>query len=684
MNIEAEKNYLKRTLDVITESTNKIDEELSTLGDNILEGRAHVWDTVAEMDDYEQAATEGDVQLKADYYTTLAYKRSILEKQADSPYFGKIRFLADGEKNPEDYYFGIASLSDDNKLYVIDWRAPIADLYYNFELGRANYEAPAGVHSGDIAYKYQFKIEKGKIKYAIDSQATITDEVLMRELSKNASPLMKNIAATIQREQNDIIRISFGENLLVQGVAGSGKTSIALHRVAYILYNCRDTIKAKDILIISPSKAFSGYIRNVLPELGENNVVQLGLEEIANAELKGFVSFENRATYLERVYDSFHFDQQTEESMRYKSSIDFVVQMKKYMKYLEKSLFKPRNFKVKDYECTKETFEKLFFVQFKRYPARVRLNKIVGYVEEEMRAHFHHKINPQLHFKIMELLSVMFKRFSPVELYNEFLLSLQKSGKNVNIPDLTQPIPFEDVYGMVLFKISLEGAKGGYGKYKHVVVDEMQDYTPSQYEIVNMLFKCPKTVLGDMNQIIDPYMNIGSLENMQLLLGDHNLRLLTTSYRSSLEITEFANRLTTERVNPIARHEGQPEIIKCNGRKDVASRISENITDAYEKHGFGSVAIIARNKEHALALREDLAHLPVTLLLDSTTPYRGGTVITTAIIVKGFEFDRVIIPDADADCYSSDAEKHILYVSITRALHSLKIYYTTELSEFLK
>lgn len=684
MNIETEKNYLKRVLDVITVDANKIDQELESLGDNILEGRAHVWDTVAEMDDYEQAATEGDVELKSDYYTNLAHRRSILEKQSDSPYFGKIRYLADGETLSEDYYFGISSLAEDGKLYVIDWRAPIADLYYNFELGKAYYEAPAGVHSGEIEYKYQFKIEKGKIKYAIDSQATITDEVLMRELSKNASPIMKNIAATIQREQNEIIRISFGENLLVQGVAGSGKTSIALHRVAYILYNCRDTIKAKDILIISPSKAFSGYIRNVLPELGENNVVQLGLEEIATAELKGIASFENRAHYLERVYDSFRFDEKTEESMRYKSSIDFVVQMKKYIKHLEKNLFKPRNFRVKDYECTKETFEKLFFVQFRKYPARVRLNKIVAYVEDEMRAHFHHKINSQLHFKIVELLSVMFKRFSPAELYNEFLKYLEKSGKIVNIPDLTLPIPFEDVYGMVLFKISIEGATGGYGKYKHVVVDEMQDYTPSQYEIVNMLFKCPKTVLGDMNQIIDPYMNIGKLETMQLLLGEHNLRLLTTSYRSSCEITEFANRLTTERVNPIARHEGNPEVIKCDGRKEVASRIAEDITEAYEKKGFGSVAIIARNKEHALALREDLAHLPVTLLLDSTTPYRGGTVITTAIIVKGFEFDQVIIPDADSECYSSEAEKHILYVSITRALHSLKIYYTKELSDFLK
>lgn len=684
MNIETEKNYLKRVLDVITVDSNNIDRELDALGSNILEGRAHVWDTVAEMDEYEQASTEGDVQLKSEYYSSLAHRRSILEKQADSPYFGKIRFLRVGENTPEDYYFGIASLSDKDMLYVVDWRAPVADLYYNFELGKAHYEAPGGINSGEIEHKYQFKIEKGNIKYAIDSQTTITDEVLMRELSKNASPVMKNIASTIQREQNEIIRISFGENLLVQGVAGSGKTSIALHRVAYILYNCRATIKAKDILIISPSRAFSGYIRNVLPELGENNIVQLGLEEIANAELKGLVSFENRARYLERVYDSFRFDEKTEESMRYKASTDFVVQMKRYIKHLEKQLFRPHKFRVMDYECTVETFNKLFFVQFKKYPARIRINKIISYVEDEIRAHFHHKITPQLHFKITELLSVMFKRFSPAELYNEFLKQLEKSGKTVTIPDLTQRIPFEDVYGMVLFKISIDGACGGYGKYKHVVVDEMQDYTPAQYEIVNMLFKCPKTVLGDMNQIIDPYMNIGSLDNMKHLLGEHNFRLLTTSYRSSCEITEFANRLTAERVNPIARHEGEPEVIKCEGKMEVAEHIARDISEAYDKKGFGSVAIIARNKEHALKLRNDLAHLPVTLLLDSATPYRGGTVITTAIIVKGFEFDQVIIPDADSECYSSEAEKHILYVSITRALHSLKIYYTKELSDFLK
>jgi DNA helicase-2/ATP-dependent DNA helicase PcrA len=277
----------------------------------------------------------------------------------------------------------------------------------------------------------------------------------------------------------------------------------------------------------------------------------------------------------------------------------------------------------------------------------------------------------------------MYRRYATVELYRYILERLKEEGKPVIVPEKDDVLPFRDVYGLLYLRIKTEGTTLDYGKYKMVTVDEMQDYFPIQYAVINHLFNCPKTILGDLNQIVDPYMNIGSLENMQKLLGEHEFRRLTTSYRSSKEITEFANRLVTEKVNPIDRHEEPPEIVKCGSFDEEAKEIDREIDRAYQEKGYGSLAIIARNKSQAQRLADKLRN-KVTVLLDTDRAYRGGTVITTALIVKGFEFDEVIVLDADEENYSTESEKRILYVTVTRALHSVKFYHVGELSHFLK
>lgn len=683
MDIVKEKEYLNRTLDTVADNLSSVDSALANSGEELLKERAEIWDSTYEIDEIEQSTLETNAQLKGDAYINLLLRKGTLEKQADSPYWGKINYTPNGLPT-EDLYIGLSSLADRHgNILVVDWRAPVANVYYNFELGNTEYVSPSGAQKGVVNYKYQFKIEKGTLKFVIDTQTTITDEVLMRELAKNATPVMKNIAATIQREQNEIIRLNFGKNLLVQGVAGSGKTSIALHRIAYLLYNARDTIRAKEILIISPNKAFSGYISHVLPELGEENVVQLGMEDIAKQELKDVTSFENRSAYLEKLYDGETLSQEVIADLKYKASEEFVLDLQRYISKLEKKVFKGRNFKVGDYECGKDLFEKMFFQRFASYPWLVRMRKIVEYVETDLSRYFHNRINAKLHYKVTENLFVMYRRYATVELYRYILERLKEEGKPVIVPEKDDVLPFRDVYGLLYLRIKTEGTTLDYGKYKMVTVDEMQDYFPIQYAVINHLFNCPKTILGDLNQIVDPYMNIGSLENMQKLLGEHEFRRLTTSYRSSKEITEFANRLVTEKVNPIDRHEEPPEIVKCGSFDEEAKEIDREIDRAYQEKGYGSLAIIARNKSQAQRLADKLRN-KVTVLLDTDRAYRGGTVITTALIVKGFEFDEVIVLDADEENYSTESEKRILYVTVTRALHSVKFYHVGELSHFLK
>lgn len=685
MNLENEKKYLEKVEKVLNDFLSEYNCKIVSDGDNLISDRTYIWETFAEMDEMEQAAVQGEAHIRSDLLVELIKKRNLVEKQLESPFWGKIVFKENGATQSEDIYIGIGTISDKNeRLLVVDWRAPVGDLYYNFELGKAHFKAPVGIIEGDIEGKVQHKIKNGIMLYAIDSTTTITDEVLIRELAKNASHIMKNIASTIQKEQNEIIRYPMGENILIQGVAGSGKTSIALHRVAFILYNARDTIRPKDILIISPNKAFSGYISNVLPELGEQNVAGISMESMALKELEQLCTIERRTTYLENLYNGSDKTESQIADMKYKASVEFVKDIRAFVKNIEKKSFFPRNFVFKDYTCSKETFTNLYFKRFERFAPLQRIPLIIEYVENDMIRHFRMRKNSMLRLRLTENLAPMFRRYSSLDIYRVLLEKLKEEGKNVLIPDINEEIPFSDVYGLLLLKVLYEGTSVDYGKFKHVVIDEMQDYIPTQYAVINKLFKCPKDILGDMNQIIDPYMNIGSLDTMRKLLGEHKFFELKTSYRSSAEIVEFTNNFTNQKIKSIERHEETPEIIQCEDLSDEASKILAEADRCLNKRGFGSIAVIARNNAQAEALFNQMkgSRLPITLLLDSSTKYQGGIVVTTAVIVKGFEFDEVIVADANKENYNNDSDKHILFVACTRALHVLKLFYTGEKFDF--
>ncbi len=675
--LSSEKGYLARVEKVLDEELAKADAQKASLGEDLVANRKDIWDNLSDMDDYEQSSRQTQAELNSDRYVMLAKLLDRLGRQKDAPYFGKLDF-GSSPQSRINLYLGLGQITDkEGNTYVVDWRAPVADLYYDHNLGEASYRAPKGEIKCTVFNKYQFGIKGGELQYAVDTSTTILDEVLLKELSKNASPVMRNIVSTIQAEQNKLIRASFGSDLLVQGVAGSGKTSIALHRIAYILYHSRSIIKPKEIWIVTPNKAFTAYIGNVLPELGEEMVPQCSMEELADLELKKVCARVSREEHLERLYSQEPSPERV-KSMQYKSSVQFAKDIARFARRADQASFRPRDVVAGGYVCPKGTLEVLYYQRFAHYPAHERIELIAGYVERELADFFHAKVPSTLHFKIQEMVGSMYTRYDIFSLYRRMLRELAEKGAPVLLPDKQialekgfagQPLPYEDVYGLALLKTLVEGSKlARKNKVKHLVVDEMQDYTPVQYAYLNQLFHCPKTVLGDMGQMADPYLNAGTLDTIKSYLGeDCRVEKLPTSYRSSYEITMFANRYAEERILPIDRHGEEPLVKTVVG--DEVAEIQAQIDYAYA-HGLESVAVICRDQQEARKVAAALQGKAL-LLLDGNTPYRGGTVVTTAFHVKGFEFDQVILPQADDEHYAGKWGKQLLYISCTRALHRL-------------
>ena len=677
-----EQAYLKKTLAVLQANLDAIEHKRLTMADEMVAHRREIWENMGQMDEYEQAGEETAAELRGDHYIMLTRLRDRIERQLGSPYFGEVDFGTTPDSRIA-VYVGLGQVSDDEgKTYVIDWRAPIADLYYNCDTGPAAYTAPMGRIKGTIYNKYQFKIENGVLRYMVDTSTTILDEVLLAELGKNASPTMRNIAATIQREQNTVIRHSFGDTLLVHGVAGSGKTSIALHRIAYILYHSRQTITAKDVWILTPNKAFTAYIGNVLPELGEEMVPQHSLDDLLAAEMRKVAPYQTRDQHLADLYAGLAQDEAEVADMRYKAGVRFVRDIHDFVARLDRLCFAPKDFVAGSYVCDKHTLRTLFNVRYAAYPTLVRLDKIADYIQREMAAYFHAKLPAGVREKVREMVRSMYTRYDVVSLYRRMLRDLAEGGAPVLVYPKEGNVPYKDAMGLVYLKCLVEGSDlRNTQRIKHLVVDEMQDYTPVTYAYLNRLFPCKKTVLGDVNQMADPYLNIGSLDTAREMVGDCVLYTLGTSYRSSYEIATYANRFTPNHINPIDRHDDPPVVMQAEGAQ-LVDAIKAQLAEA-TRRGFASVAIIARTAGEARTLRAQLADMGAKLLLDARSAYAGGIVVTTAFVVKGFEFDQVILPNVSAANYSRPWDQRLLYISATRALHRLCIFYDTTPSPYL-
>jgi DNA helicase-2/ATP-dependent DNA helicase PcrA len=606
----------------------------------------------------------------------VAQKRKLL-KLAQSPYFGRIDFIPRGQE-PLPVYIGVGSFIDERQRrgLIYDWRAPVASLFYDFELGEASYATPSGSIQGTIALKRQYKVRDGRLEFMIENGVNIHDDVLQRELAKSSDDKMKNIVATIQRDQNAVIRNETATVMVIQGVAGSGKTSIALHRIAFLLYRYRDTIAANDILIISPNKVFADYISNVLPELGEEHIPELGMDELAADLLENrypFQTFFEQVTALLEKHDPAFI-----ERIRFKSSFEFLNLLNQYLVYIENHYFTGSDLRVGPLRIP-AAFLLARFKAYHRVPLLKRLPLVAEDVRTYVRDATRRKLTGQEKATIGEAIPRLFKFSQVMDLYRDFFRWIGKP-ELLRI-DQRQNLEYADVFALIYLRLRLEGISA-YDHVKHLLVDEMQDYTPVQYAVLSRLFSCRKTILGDVSQTVNPY-SASSAEAIERVFPQADVVRLYRSYRSTMEITAFAQRITPNpRILPLERHGPEPVVARYASQNEELQAIREQVS-AFRSSDNHSLVIICKTLRLAEQAYEALQGPGVHLLTEESTTFQEGVIITSAHLAKGLEFDAVIVPFVSARTYKTQVDKSMLYVACTRAMHQLTLTYSGELTAFL-
>lgn len=599
--------------------------------------------------------------------------REKIAKLKGSPYFARIDFRETGGEEGLECYIGRFAFHHENQQLIYDWRAPIASMFYDCEVGPAGYEAPVGRIEGELTRKRQFKIKDGRMEYALETSANIQDDVLQRELSHTSDEKMKSIIATIQKEQNRIIRNEKAGTLIIQGVAGSGKTSIALHRIAFLLYRFKEQLSAENVMILSPNRVFGDYISNVLPELGEEPIRELGFEELAKNQLGGKLSFEPDRDPLE------HQDKGFVERARFKSTLEFAMRLKNYVEQLPASVFRPEDCVFGRFTATAD-FIRRRFTAYAKEPIKRRLKMIADDIRERFRSDNIRGDQIPKAGEILKCLKTMLKEQDALALYRDFYAGLGRP-ELFRMPGKKR-LEWADVYPFLYLRAALEGL-GGPGGIRHLVVDEMQDYTPIQYMVLNELFPCQKTILGDFGQLVHPHHANTLLDLRQLYEGAEFVEL-NQSYRSTWEIMNFAARIgKVNSLEPMVRHGAEPVVLKCGSRQEEVERL-EKLIGEFEEGEYSSLGILVKTDREAKELYDLLSRrCHVFLLSPESSSFVNGVSIASIRMSKGLEFDQVAVADVDDKAYATEYDRRLLYIACTRAMHKLTLLYSGRLSELI-
>jgi DNA helicase-2/ATP-dependent DNA helicase PcrA len=674
---QEEREYLEEIKEKLTLAIKRVDDAVKQFSNELRQKKEYIHEHQSGMDEADMVAAGQSINRMAFTGTAAVSRKRKLIKLGQSPYFGRIDFVTSNQvKTP--VYIGVHSFVDEQQRQnlIYDWRAPISSMFYDFELGEASYTTPSGSIKGTIELKRQYKIRDGRLEFMIENDVNIHDDVLQRELARSSDDKMKNIVATIQRDQNAVIRNETAPVMVIQGVAGSGKTSIALHRIAFLLYRYRETIAAKDILIISPNKVFADYISNVLPELGEEHIPELGMEELAGDLLDNKYQFQ---TFFEQVSALLeHHNPAFIERIRFKSSFDFLSQLNQYLLHIENTYFAVAELRV-GRTLVPGAFIQQKFKAYHRVPLLKRFAQVANDVRIYVRDAVGRKLTGQEKATIGESIPRMFRFNNVLDFYRDFYRWIGK-------PELLKldhrlHLEYADVFALIYLRLRLEGLSA-YDHVKHLLVDEMQDYTPVQYAVLSRLFHCRKTILGDVSQTVNPY-SASSAETIERVFPQADVVKLYRSYRSTIEITAFAQRISPNpNIIPMERH-GQEPVVSCYPGQNEELEAIQQLLATFKSSGNHSLGIICKTLRQAEKAHQALNAPGVHLLTEESTTFKEGVIITTTHLAKGLEFDEVIVPFVSAQNYKTEVDKNMLYVACTRAMHKLTLTYSGTLTSFL-
>jgi len=577
------------------------------------------------------------------------------------PYFSRVDFKNEWGEIP--YYFGIETLINNNEVLINDWRSPIANLYYEGIEGKASYESPSGSVNGEITLKRQYKFDNGDLSCYVDMGMNISDELLLEVLGKNNDLVMQNIVSTIQKEQNQAIRYIGDNDLLVLGVAGSGKTSIALHRIAYLVY--KDSIKyeANKVCFITPNEVLFKYIDNVLPELGEENAVNMTMNEIARTILKmdlykNKLRVENKIDYLEKVISG-------------KKEFDGDFFFNKLTSFLDNKLvelFQEKlGLKLATLTFSNELFKVLYFDKFKRRNYSERRRFIKEYLKDRLSN------EKKVAKSDMEVIETFVNKLLPeinyFEIYNEFLKSINYEGEVIH----RNIIGYEHIFPLCYVKIFFRGCKL-FDKYNHLLIDEYQDLNIIERSVIQRAFNCNKTFVGDLNQKL-------FLQDYKDVFNSFKVVELNNSYRSTIEIFEFLETIIKSNgVNGVKRHGKAVEFKLFDNEIEEKKYLKEVIKEYKGK----SLAIVCKNKRQASKLYLELSNFDNVSYLDvKNKEIKRGIVISGVSLVKGLEFDKVIVYGANESNYNSEIDRNYFYIACSRAINELVILSENSFTSFI-
>lgn len=667
-----EKEYLKQIISFLKKVIGNTDASVKDHVDTLAEYKDYIWSN-KDIDPHEIRSMRESILNHFALGESVINKHKRLTKILAIPYFGRIDFLEKKENSKVmPIYIGIHTFYDPESRATLihDWRAPVSSMFYDHELGEAGYRSPSGEIKGVISLKRQYRIRGGKMEFMIESALTVHDDILQKELSSNVDDKMKNIVATIQREQNQIIRNEDIRTLIIQGVAGSGKTSIALHRIAYLLYTFRDSISSKDILIISPNKVFSDYISNVLPELGEETVPETSMEQILSGVLEHKYKYQ---TYFGLVNELLEKPSSSLiDRIAYKASFGFISELDKFILHIENTYFKAADVKLTKYITIPAPFIEEQYLRFNRYPIRRRFDAMADYMLDMLKIQYTFTVTTTGRNLLKKEIRLMFAGNNDIQVYKDFFKWTNNPGMFKMRKGHT--LEYSDLAPLAYLHLALEGNGNQPFRVKHLLIDEMQDYSPIQYKVIQKLFPCRKTVLGDAGQSVNPY-GSSTAETIQKSLTASEIMKLCKSYRSTFEITDFAQKIhPNAELEPVARHGEKPQILQFGSAVEELSGIM-GLISTYRKSGYKSLGIICKTEQQARKMADMLKSYAndISFLSSQSSAFVQGIVIISAHMAKGLEFDEVIIPQTDERNYRSEIDKSMLYVAVTRAMHRLTL-----------
>ena len=681
-NIKNGREYLQYVLKCLNDRLAQADAAILEGEKEIEDMHEYYWENYTEMDQYGYEDYDNQQalfrQMNANEEQFRLRKR--FKKMQDSPFFGRVDFRYDGDEEAETFYIGIGNLSESagSLPLVYDWRAPVSGLFYDYDKGPASYEAPSGIFDGEVTSKWQYKIRKGKMLYEFESDVKIDDEILGAELGSNGEVQLKNIVRTIQKEQNEIIRNTKDRIMVIQGAAGSGKTSVALHRIAYLLYHDRENLKSSNVLILSPNGVFADYISHILPELGEENIREMSFDLFAYRELQDIVGdCEDRYDQIEHTV----LNPKIQDICREKQSPEFVSKLDGFVLRLEDELMNFRDVEYRGCTLSEKEIIDLFYFKFLDVPLLSRMHSVAEYFIDQVETLRDRDLSDEEREEVMECFRSMYETRDCYVLYSRFL---EKEGY--------RPLPhcqiekrrlrYEDVYPVLYLKYTLYQCRNHHG-IKHVVVDEMQDYSWIQYLLIHKMFPCRMTILGDKAQTMEDETQ-DVLKFLPKIFGkDIRKIVMNRSYRNTMEVAQYANHLTgIEDMELFERH-GEPvdertfssteEALETvlekwlNRREEFETEALIFLTEREAEHAF--LYIEKRLKEIAPEAENQLCYMN----RDSQS-FKKGLTVTTFYLAKGLEFDQVFgIFEEDRE---SGLQCQAKYITATRALHELHMYMT--------